>query len=262
AGDNSSQYSFATSNRTFTVDTTAPQWSDNSTTSTLAGTYIEHRVRWTDVGLSGYIFEFDNGTGTFANDSFVVMTGTNNWSNVTKYVNETVGSTIRWRVYANDTASPTHWNSTDIFTYNTTSVQWLTGWGFRKEITIQDAYVDSNLRDFPIYVYINADADFHEALATGYDIRFTQSDGTTLLKYERENWTGGDGGAGTGHFWVKVPSILASGGATIYCYYGKADAEDGEDAVNVWDANFKAVYHLKDLNDSTGVYALTASGTP
>jgi hypothetical protein len=100
----------------------APKWFDNSTNSTLAGTYIEHRVRWTDTALAGYIFSFDNGTGTFTNDSWVSMTGTNNWSNVSKIVNSTVGSTIRWRVYANDTASPTNLNATDIFVYNTTSL--------------------------------------------------------------------------------------------------------------------------------------------
>ena len=100
-----------------------PTWSDNSTNGTTAGTYIEHRVYWQDDnGLSGYIFEFDNGTGTFHNDSFVTFTGANNWSNVTKYVNETEDSIIRWRVYANDTASPTNWNSTDIFQYNTTTI--------------------------------------------------------------------------------------------------------------------------------------------
>jgi DNA-directed RNA polymerase specialized sigma24 family protein len=33
----------------------------------------------------------------------------------------TVGSTIRWRVYANDTASPTNLNVTDIFQYDTTA---------------------------------------------------------------------------------------------------------------------------------------------
>jgi parallel beta-helix repeat protein len=107
---------------TTAVDTDAPQWFDNSTNDTAAGESIEHRVRWTDAALDGYIFSFDNGTGTFANDSFVAMTGTNNWSNVSKIVNSTVGSTIRWRVYANDTASPTNWNSTDIFIYNTTGL--------------------------------------------------------------------------------------------------------------------------------------------
>jgi hypothetical protein len=57
------------------ADIESPKWFDNSTNGTYptAGTYIEHRVRWTDLGLSGYIFSFDNGTGTFANDSWVSM---------------------------------------------------------------------------------------------------------------------------------------------------------------------------------------------
>ncbi len=97
-----------------------PKWFDNSTNSTAAGEAVEHRVRWTDeTNLAGYIFSFDNGAGTFVNDSFVSMTGTNNWSNVTKVVNSTEGSTIRWRVYAND--STNQFNVTDIFAYTTTS---------------------------------------------------------------------------------------------------------------------------------------------
>ena len=142
---------------------------------------------------------------------------------------------------------------------------WLSGWGFRKEITIQDTNVDSNLTDFPCYVKIDADADFHEARADGYDIRFTQSDGETLLKYGREYWTGGNGSAATAHFWVKVPSVLATGGAVIYCYYGKSDASDGEDAANVWDANFVGVWHLEESSnpylDATSNNNDSTSGT-
>ena len=140
---------------------------------------------------------------------------------------------------------------------------WLTGWKYRKKITVQDANVIADLTNFPVYVFINADTDFHQARADGHDIRFTLSDGKTLLKYEREHWTGGNGSPATAHFWVKVPSILASGGATIYIYYGKSDAPDGANAPNVWDANFKGVWHMKDLTpstiaDSTG---LNADGT-
>ena len=102
-------------------DEESPQWFDNSTNSTINGTSIDHSVRWTDdTNLSGYIFSFDDGTGTFANDSFVSFTGTNNWSNVTKVVNSTVNSTIRWKVSANDTSN--NWNETDVFSYNITVV--------------------------------------------------------------------------------------------------------------------------------------------
>ncbi len=101
-----------------------PQWFDNSTNSTIAGELIEHRVRWTDDNaLSGYIFSFDNGTGTFVNDTFVSMSGAEDWSNVSKVVNSTVGSTIRWRVYANDTNSSNPFSVTDIFEYTTVAVE-------------------------------------------------------------------------------------------------------------------------------------------
>jgi hypothetical protein len=136
---------------------------------------------------------------------------------------------------------------------------WLTGWDFRKKIDIQDTNIDSSLSDFPVYVEINNDADFHEARSDGYDIRFTQSDGETLLKYERIYWTGGNGSAATAHFRVKVPTILSSGGATIYIYYGKPDASDGEDQANVYDTNYKLFTHGHDLTSSTLEDALGTS---
>jgi hypothetical protein len=146
---------------------------------------------------------------------------------------------------------------------------WLTGWTYRKQITVQADQVDANLEDFPLYVKINADADFHEALSTGYDIRFTQSDGETLLKYERESWSGGNGSAATADFWVKVPTIDADDGAVIYIYYGKADAVDGADPANVWDSNFVGVWHMNQASwdgtpgevvSSTGAHSGTAAG--
>jgi hypothetical protein len=95
-----------------------PNWSSNSTNSTSAGTTINHSVFWTDdVGFSGYIFSFDNGNGTFYNDTWVAM-DSSNWTNVSKNVNSTGGSTIRWKVYVNDTAN--NINATDNFSYITT----------------------------------------------------------------------------------------------------------------------------------------------
>jgi hypothetical protein len=55
----------------------------------------------------------------FLNDSWIEMMGYVNWSNVTKVVNSTLGSVIRWRVYANDTSN--NWNVTEEFTYVTTA---------------------------------------------------------------------------------------------------------------------------------------------
>lgn len=129
---------------------------------------------------------------------------------------------------------------------------WLTGWTYRKKITTQFANVDAALTDFPLYVGFSNDTDLASALATGFDIRFTQSDGETLLKYERESWSGGGGSNVTADFWVKVPSISAVAGTDIYVYWGNAGAADGQDAANTWRSEYKAVWHLGDLTDSSG----------
>jgi hypothetical protein len=121
------------------------------------------------------------------------------------------------------------------------------GWSFAKIITLP--VPDDDLVDFPVCVKIVSDADIGgECLATGYDIRFTAADGTTLLPYERESFAVASGEA-TGIFWVKTD--VATTGTDIWCYYGNAGAADGQDAENVWDANFAAVYHMKDATTST-----------
>ena len=52
------------------------------------------------------------------------------------------------------------------------------------------------------------------------DIRFTGSDGTTLLDYWMESRTDSDNAI----FWVEVADDLSSVNRTIYVYYGKSDA--------------------------------------
>ncbi|MCK4928077.1 MAG: hypothetical protein KAS11_06380, partial [Candidatus Aenigmarchaeota archaeon] len=102
----------------FTVDTTYPQYSLNQTNSTEAGADTLFSLYWEDnIALAGYIFSFDNCTGIFENDSYIEMTGIENWSNVSKWINSTVGCTIQWRVYANDTAG--NMNVSDIYSFNT-----------------------------------------------------------------------------------------------------------------------------------------------
>jgi hypothetical protein len=121
-------------------------------------------------------------------------------------------------------------------------------WPYRKRINLP--IPTANLTDFPEKVPIIADAAIGaHCLASGYDIRFTAADGTTLLSYERESWSGGGGSAVTAIFWVKTD--VATAGTYIWCYYGNAAASDGEDAEAVWDDDYKAVYHMKDATTST-----------
>ena len=124
---------------------------------------------------------------------------------------------------------------------------------YRKKITIQTANVDSDLSNFPLYVKLTADVEIgNNSNADGFDIRFTQSDGTTLLKYERESWTGGAGDDVTADFWVNTNVDSGDPAATdIYIYYRSTDTADGADPANVWDANFVMVQHMKDATTST-----------
>jgi len=125
---------------------------------------------------------------------------------------------------------------------------WLSGWTYRKKITIDNTKVDASLVDFPVLVALtNTNFDFTKAQPGGEDIRFTSSDGETLLKYERERH---DSVNELAEYHVKVSSVSSSADTEIYLYYGNSGASDGEDAVNVWDSNFVAVYHMN--NDPSG----------
>jgi hypothetical protein len=93
------------------ADTQPPTYSLNSTNSTLAGTAVSHNLYWQDnIGLSYAIFSFDNCTGSLQNITGMSLSGTSAWSNFTVVINSTIGCTIRWCVYANDTSN--NWNGT------------------------------------------------------------------------------------------------------------------------------------------------------
>ena len=64
----------------------------------------------------------------------------------------------------------------------------LSGWTYRKKITIDSTKVDSTLTDFPVLVKLtDADIDFSKVAANGADIRFTSDDELTLLNFDRES---------------------------------------------------------------------------
>jgi len=109
-----------TTTTTVPADSTSPTYSLNSTNSTNAGTAVSHNLNWTDnSGLSKYIFSFANCTGTLTNDSTVYsFSGNPAWSNITKRINITLGCTIRWRFFANDTSN--NWNASLTYNYTTT----------------------------------------------------------------------------------------------------------------------------------------------
>lgn len=163
----------------------------------------------------------------------------------------------------------THYSNTDAIITFASEASWLGTWQKRIELTIDDTNVDSDLTNFPVLIYVSAasgigDVDasavFDELTSDGNrkKIAVTTADGQTQCYVEIERW---DDASEMAWLWVKVPSILASGGAILYLYYDLAQSEnttyvgDTTDAVthNVWDANHKIVQHLADGNfyDST-----------
>lgn len=98
-------------NRTFTMSIPNPQYFDVGTNNTFASNDTLFCVRWTDANaLSHYIFSTNN-TGTWKNDTEQSLSGTEDWSNVSKTLNETANIGIGWMVYANN--SENKWNVTE-----------------------------------------------------------------------------------------------------------------------------------------------------
>jgi len=110
---------------------------------------------------------------------------------------------------------------------------WLQGWKYRRKITVTEQSGNS-LTDYQVKIELNSTnfPDFNECRDDGHDIRFTKDDGETLLNYWREAWNKAGQSA---TFWVKIPSIPASGSVDIYMYYGNPDATDESDG----DATFE-----------------------
>jgi len=67
-------------------------------------------------------------------------------------------------------------------------MSWLSGYTYRRKITLDYTKFPSTLTDFPLLVKLTAaNFDFSKILtAGGLDVRFTSSDGSTLLKFDRE----------------------------------------------------------------------------
>ena len=138
-----------------------------------------------------------------------------------------------------------------------TSGWYNSSWGYRKEITFDNASQTDNLVNFPVLVSLTAsNFDYAKAKSAGEDIRFTDSNGTTLLDYEIERWDA----AGTSLVWVEVPQIDgASDTDSIYLYYGNSSATDGQNAAGVWNSNAVMVQHFEETGNCPASFADSTS---
>src|SRR5712692_2267370 len=127
------------------------------------------------------------------------------------------------------------------------AVSWYdTNWRYRKQLSIDQTKVGATgapHSNFPVLVS-RTDTDLQsKAQSTGNDILFTSSDGTTKLSHEIEKYV-----SSTGELvaWVKVPSLSSTAATVLFMYYGNASAANQQNAVGAWDANYLAVWHLKE----------------
>jgi len=143
------------------------------------------------------------------------------------------------------------------FPKNTSEASWYSdNWHFRKKLTIDAGQVSgsSNLTDFPVLVSLT-DGDLKTlAQDDGDDIVFTTSNGSTPLKHEIESYS-----EGTLVAWVKIPTLSYNTDTVIYMYYGNTSTPATEDPANVWDSNYKGVWHLSE--DPSGTPAQMLDST-
>jgi len=129
-------------------------------------------------------------------------------------------------------------------------------WEHRKKITLSlNTEISSNLNNFPVLVSVT-DSDFTKSSdSEGRDIFFTADDGTTVLSYEIERFN-----SSTGEIiaWVNIPTLLAASTTDIYIYY-KGPTQSTPS--NMWDSNYKLVYHLNQTSTGTLNEFVDASGT-
>jgi flagellin-like protein len=123
-------------------------------------------------------------------------------------------------------------------------------WQYRKSITIDGSKVPATLSNFPVLVNLPSDTGLSaSAQASGNDILFTDSTGTTKLPHEIESYTSSTGALIA---WVEVPTVNSGTNTVIYMYYGNSTVASQQNPTGVWDANYMAVWHFDhDFVDST-----------
>ncbi|MFX1517528.1 MAG: DUF2341 domain-containing protein, partial [Promethearchaeota archaeon] len=122
---------------------------------------------------------------------------------------------------------------------------------YRKNITIDNTKIPSDLPDFPVLVVLyDRDLRYHTQ-AEGNDIIFKDSS-NKLLNHELEHY---EATYNTTHAflvaWIRVPVLSSTMDTTISMYYGNSTIESQENATGVWGDNFAGVWHLTDLNGSS-----------
>lgn len=177
--------------------------------------------------------------------------------------NATLGTNAAYTLTITDNDMATVNFATASQTVNESSGVWsdwvsaVSNWTKRRSIEITG--LSSSISNFTVLVKLDSSRiNYSSCQSQGQDLQFYDSAGN-LLSHEIETWNS----AGTSYVWVKIPSIPVSPSrARIWMYYGNPTAADGQDRANVWESNFKGVWHLNGnaLDATANVKDGTATG--
>jgi len=136
--------------------------------------------------------------------------------------------------------------------------EWYSTWMYRKSHVIEKASGAGTDHQIRIKVHYGSGTDSNENVYLNGkcrmdfgDIRFTKSDGVTLLDYWMEKKVDGDYAV----FWVEIKDDLSNSDVTIYIYYGKNDVTTTSNLKNTF---LDEPYHFDtDESDEWGGTAWT-----
>jgi hypothetical protein len=151
------------------------------------------------------------------------------------------------------TANPATTTMNGPVTETANFIPWLTGWSYRRPITISSTL---SLSNYQILVQVDTASliSAGKMRSDGGDIRFTDSDGATLLSYWIEP---GTVNTASTKIWVKVPSIPA-GTKTIYMYYGNPSATSQSNSVAVFGKRISSRFTTGDCDAYYDAFILSS----
>jgi len=124
---------------------------------------------------------------------------------------------------------------------------WVSGYTYRREITIDNTKVATTTDSFVVLAtttLASLKTTGNGGLVTdanGYDIVWTDSDGSTLLDFEVEKY---DATTGEIVHWIET-DVSSTTDKTLYMYYGNSSiSTDQSDKNGTWASDYAGVWHL------------------
>jgi hypothetical protein len=140
----------------------------------------------------------------------------------------------------------------------------LAGWKKYRTITIDHTNITADIANYPLFLNLSAAGGIGDVDLTSIftelgasQLKLAVADATDAECYVEEvNW---DSATPFAELWAQIPSVSTAADTVITIYYDSTHADNSTyvgvtgsvPGKAVWDANFKAVYHMNDLTTST-----------